>query len=316
MDHDGKAELEQWRESQVQADGRTTLCVCFDVGLYICISLGVSVLAFHLNGKKYWRRQKKQDDHVNTIARILEITMHSSSVTFLNIKYPEYLSSRTLATNMYMALRTFYVHLETRQTTWDNPAELIMCHLALEVQQTVFQILNQRIGEFAEGESNPTARNGFCVSDHCNNNIQQQSTSDYWCKIIVRYPQSATLNQLWNTFSWGGHCVLPLSHMIIAGGDAELVTAWSSKVRCVPHGSHYKDVKWAVTHHTTKAHMTDVNKSSSGKLRSMKLLKDCRRCTSRGSRGQSRAREGCTNARLFKRLFDVWSCLVLNSLSF
>lgn len=140
------------------------VCVSMLDCIYTYISLGVSVLAVHLNGKQYWRRRKKQDDHVNTIARILEITMQSSLVAFLNIKYPEYLSSRMLATNMYMALRTFYVHLETRQTTWDNPAELIMCHLALEVQQTVFQILDRRrIGEFPEGESNPTARNDFCL---------------------------------------------------------------------------------------------------------------------------------------------------------
>ena len=152
------------------------------------------------------------------------------------------------------------------------------------------------------------------VSDHCNNNIQQQSTSDYWCKIIVRYPQSATLNQLWNTFSWGGTVFF---HYLIWSSQVEMLN-WSrlDLPRCDVFPTAPITKIWNELWHTTKAHMTDVNKSSSGKLRSMKLLKDCRRCTSRGSRGQSRAREGCTNARLFKRLFDVWSCLVLNILSF
>ena len=84
--------------------------------------------------------------------------------------------------------------------------------------------------------------------------------------------------------------------MIMEGGDAELVTAWSSKVRM-----------W----HNTKAHMTDT-KSFSGKLfwAVKRGLKDCRRCTSRGSRGQSRVGEEWTNAMNFQAV--VW-CLIMFS---
>ncbi len=82
--------------------------------------------------------------------------------------------------------------------------------------------------------------------------------------------------------------------MIMEGGDAELVTAWSSKVPM-----------W----HNTKAHMTDT-KSFSGKLLwAVKRGKDCRRCTSRGSRGQSRVGEW-TNAMNFQAV--VW-CLIMFS---
>lgn len=55
---------------------------------------------------------------------IYHVTIHMSP---LRIKSPR--SPR-------IRCRTFYFHVETRQTTWEDPSELIMGQLALEVQES------------------------------------------------------------------------------------------------------------------------------------------------------------------------------------
>lgn len=91
-------------------------------------------IIIHMSQSMYW---------------IYHVTIHMSP---LRIKSPR--SPR-------IRCRTFYFHVETRQTTWEDPSELIMGQLALEVQES--ETMGPWAGQLSKNTSSRDRIGKSCV---------------------------------------------------------------------------------------------------------------------------------------------------------
>lgn len=117
--------------------------------------------------------------------------------------------------------RTFYVHVETRQTTWDNPAELIMCHLALEVEMLNWSRLDlPRTAEDAPQEDQEV------TEEQCEQSQPSISSAQSWLPSELPSPRAASVGTLEH-----------LQDALVIRSVDQIVEAELHQIRAAPHGS-------------------------------------------------------------------------------